>query len=816
MASNSIHLGLILFLSVCVCIEGKVGAQTGTQSANDTDKVIWAGEGKYRFLVEIDPKEIGERPQDEMPAELEIDFVAKLSQLDIDKLPNIASIQVIQYDPNNGQPVQYGNYAYGKSEFDRPFRWLDGYAPYQFPEFQGAISRKKGKIDRQNRIRGGFFLQTLGDWKQGRLTWLHTQTGINTAWYAVYFDLLPQGSDPSDAPPRGWIGDGLPRCDRLGSSTVGSDHARVELDDWNGDGLIDLVVGENYGHVLWWPNQGSRNKPRFPYARFVFGADGLPLDAGQASAPKVVDWDGDGVRDLLVGTHWNRVAFYRNEGTNRDRRLVYRGCIELGAQPFQLPVQPLERGNSKVFKRDYYPVLETVDWDDDGDLDLLAGGYITGRIFFYENTGRDADGLPKLTLVGPVQADGKPLNVKYWCAAPCIADFDDDGDLDLISGRFPMYEQTASKAENDFLKYYENVGLPGKPDLRLRPFPCEGEFPPPYLSTPRAHDWDDDGDLDLVVSAQSNIYLFKNKGNRKKPKFQAHATPLPAPWGSSNLQVDRFLDFNGDGRVDLVKGYTVKLNSGIGNPWQWDKAVSLLPRDQFIRHPSNIGDDWFWPYINDFDNDHRFDVLFGDWHGHIWLHRNLSTDKQTRFDLEGERLKLVNEKRIKVGPIGLDPSKDFTALQGARTVLTTADFDQDGLNDLVVGDTYGKIRYFRNAGTMEKPVFASPIEVGDLRKRLLVDSTDWNGDGWMDVIAGSANGQVRVFLNHGKSGLMGFAEGFDPMLPPIAQPRVLMADLNGDGDEDLFVPSTQGSCFVERSFLSGGYAKAKLIEFQRK
>ena len=58
--------------------------------------------------------------------------------------------------------------------------------------------------------------------------------------------------------------------------------------------------------------------------------------------------------------------------------------------------------------------------------------------------------------------------------------------------------------------------------------------------------------------------------------------------------------------------------------------------------------------------------------------------------------------------------------------------------------------------------------------------------------------------------------GFDPRLPPIEQPRVLMADLNGDGDEDLFIPSTQGSCFVERSFLSGGYAKARLLEFQQK
>ena len=105
---------------------------------------------------------------------------------------------------------------------------------------------------------------------------------------------------------------------------------------------------------------------------------------------------------------------------------------------------------------------------------------------------------------------------------------------------------------------------------------------------------------------------------------------------------------------------------------------------------------------------------------------------------------------------------------------------------------------------------------GDLGIRLQVDSSDWNGDGWMDVIAGAANGRVRVFLNKGDSGSPRFAEGLDPKLPPIEQPRVLMADLNGDGDEDLFLPSIQGSCFIERSFLKHGYAAAELTAVEQK
>lgn len=49
---------------------------------------------------------------------------------------------------------------------------------------------------------------------------------------------------------------------------------------------------------------------------------------------------------------------------------------------------------------------------------------MTGRIYFFENTGRAADGTPTLEFRGPLEADGAPLNVGDWCAAPTVRDFD--------------------------------------------------------------------------------------------------------------------------------------------------------------------------------------------------------------------------------------------------------------------------------------------------------------------------------------------------------------------------------------------------------
>jgi hypothetical protein len=784
--------------------------------ADDGSAVEWAGQGSYRLLAGVEPGKVEGRV-DERPAELAIDFEAELKKLGVGGTVDVASIQVIAYDPATGKPKPGVKYAYARGALDCPFRWYDAAIPYEFPEFDDAVSRTGGRIALKPATRVGYFSNALGDWRSGRLVWMHAQDE-KPACYAIYFDVLPEGNRPPALPPRSWVGDGTPRADKIGRTTFGSDHCRIDLDDWDGDGLVDVVVGEQGGHVFVWPNLGTKERPEFRYGKFVF-ADGAPLDAGLAAAPEVVDWDGDGVKDLLVGTHWNRLLFYRNVGSDRERRFEYRGPVAIDGQPLELPITPLARGSSDIFKRDYYPSPETVDWDGDGDVDLLAGGYITGMIFFYENQGPAEDGTPRLRLRGPLEADGKALNVRYWCAAPCAGDLDGDGDLDLLTGNFPMYVRADEREENDLVLFYENVGTRREPKLVERPMPARGTWPHGSLATPRLADWDGDGDQDLAVSSRDSLFLFENQGTPRDPAFKLHGEAVETPWGLAAIAADQFRDWNGDGRLDLVQNYTVRLGDGAGNPFAWSETASVLPPGEYIEHPSGIGDDWFWPYLDDFDGDGRIDVLFGDWGGHVWLHRNRSTAQEQKFDLEGFRLKLAGGELLKVGPIGKDVDKDFDALQGARTVLTVADFDGDGKRDLAVGDTYGKIRYFQNAGPpsgQAEPVFAAGVEIADLGIRGLVDATDWNGDGRMDVVASAANGRVRVLINQIPTDGAPFAEGFDPHLPPIQQPRVLVADINGDGDGDLFLPSTEGACFIERSFLEHGYARAELRSVEKR
>src|SRR5262249_40630244 len=156
---------------------------------------------------------------------------------------DVGSIQVIAVDRGSGRPRPSVRFAHAKGPLDCPFRWYDAAIPYEFPEFGEAVFRTGGRIVSTPSVRGGYFYNLVGDWRSGRLVWLHRAVDDQPATYAIYFDLLPAGTLPARLAPSGWVGDGTPRCEPAGGSTLGGSHARLDLDDWNGDGLVDLVVG---------------------------------------------------------------------------------------------------------------------------------------------------------------------------------------------------------------------------------------------------------------------------------------------------------------------------------------------------------------------------------------------------------------------------------------------------------------------------------------------------------------------------------------------------------------------------------------------
>jgi hypothetical protein len=147
----------------------------------------------------------------------------------------------------------------------------------------------------------------------------------------------------------------------------------VHAADWNGDGVLDLLVGEISGHVWLIPNEGTRKKYAFGKPRRL-EAGGKPIRVPHGDAgPFVADWDGDGKPDLIVGAGDGSVWFYRNVGTVKEpklaagRMLVGPGLAAYGADA---PKEPRRGVRAKVC---------VVDWNGDGRLDLLVGDFATQK-----------------------------------------------------------------------------------------------------------------------------------------------------------------------------------------------------------------------------------------------------------------------------------------------------------------------------------------------------------------------------------------------------------------------------------------------------
>ena len=130
------------------------------------------------------------------------------------------------------------------------------------------------------------------------------------------------------------------------------------LGDIDGDGDLDLFIGEASGEVNFYRNDGSARDARFTLVSDAF--DGI--DVGRRSHPALVDIDGDGDLDLLFGREEGGALLYRNEGTVTAPRFV-------ADTTYVLPLHPTA---SPVF----------VDLDGDGRLEVIAGGLSGGLTYF--------------------------------------------------------------------------------------------------------------------------------------------------------------------------------------------------------------------------------------------------------------------------------------------------------------------------------------------------------------------------------------------------------------------------------------------------
>ncbi len=468
--------------------------------------------------------------------------------------------------------------------------------------------------------------------------------------------------------------------------------------DLDGDGDMDLLVGDSDGTFSYFENTGAGTTAfDTPVSPSPFGL----TDVGLFSVPSFADMDGDGDLDMLSSSYSSQFHYFENTGTSDPA--------------FAAVVSPSPFGLTGFIS--YSLTITLADLDSDGDIDILAGGS-EGDFHYFENTSNSSTPAFDVLVTNPFSLTGIG-NRKY--SSPAFADLDGDGDLDMLSGTTMYYDDGK-------LFYFENTGASDAPAFLLEG--TKGIFGLSDVgdnSSPAFADLDEDGDLDLLVGDKTgNFSYFENTGTASTPKY---ATATPNPFDLTDIGANAaptFVNLDGDGDMDLLVGgsdgtFTYFENTGTGIP-AFDSPVSPSP---FGLTDVGLYSD---PSFADLDGDGDLDMLSASYFTgiHYFENTGVSGSAFTTATL----------------PIGL-PSSSYDAS------MDLADLDSDGDIDLLIvnaGDYY----YYENTGLNSVPSFDAPLQNPFGLDKMFYSTlafADLDGDGDMDLLTGNKEGTFSYFEN---------------------------------------------------------------------
>ncbi|MCQ0986049.1 FG-GAP repeat domain-containing protein [Jiella marina] len=221
----------------------------------------------------------------------------------------------------------------------------------------------------------------------------------------------------------------------------GEDDRPIELDqcihfpcvvDWDGDGRPDILVGAEDGYVTFLKNvaDGEDGLPRFRKMGRVTTETPL-IHAGVLPSPAAFDFTGNGRPDLVVGNSTGELLFYENTGGGEGRACLGSDTmLQADGHPVRIAAGPTGSVQGPSEKMFGYSCPTIVDWDGDGFADLLVSD-VTGYHRFFRNLGGEQK-PPRFAGEQLLHYRGKPLKT-VWRVRPAVADWRGDGALHYVA-----------------------------------------------------------------------------------------------------------------------------------------------------------------------------------------------------------------------------------------------------------------------------------------------------------------------------------------------------------------------------------------------
>lgn len=327
--------------------------------------------------------------------------------------------------------------------------------------------------------------------------------------------------------------------------------------DYDGDGLLDLFVGNFSGHR----NFLYRNRGEGSFEKITTGL--LATDIGETQGSAWADYDNDGDLDLLMANYTSS-TLYRNNGTGNFTRVP----IGTAGPPYSTGCAwgdydndgnvdlfiMTDAGGNLLFRNNGNGSFTRIttgsivtdgssavtcgwaDYDNDGFLDLFVGSRNGGANFLYHNNG---NGTFTRVTTGPIATD------RGNCYGSAWGDYDNDGFVDLVVLNFGVGPSFLYRNNRNgtFTKVASGPGQTTDDALG-----CAWA------------DVDNDGDLDLfVASFGPNSSLYVNNGNGT---FTRRVALYVTREYNPSVAV-AFGDYDRDGDADLFIGRYLQLNNGL-------------------------------------------------------------------------------------------------------------------------------------------------------------------------------------------------------------------------------------------------------------